>query len=318
MMKKLSVVTGGAGFIGSHLTRALLEKGRSVRVLDNLSTGHLQNLEGLEKSYKNSFEFIEGDIRDSELVHSVVSGAEVVYHQAAIPSVQQSVEDPIVHNQVNVDGTLNMLVAARDKKVRKFVYATSCAVYGESEVLPKIETMPVEPLSPYAASKCVNELYAGVFSAVYGLETIGLRYFNVFGPRQDPASDYAAVVPKFVTRMLDGNSPFIFGDGKQTRDFIYVGSVARANIMAAESVASGCILNIGSGRRFNLLELVSEINKILGKGIEPIFKPARSGEVRHSLANIDQAHKKVGFELNIDFREGLERTIKWFNKENRE
>lgn len=315
---KFSVVTGGAGFIGSHLTRTLLEKGVAVRVLDNLSTGHLKNLDGLEEKYGESFEFIEGDIRDSETVNAVVSGAEYVYHQAAIPSVQQSVEDPVVHNQVNVDGTLNVLVAARDNGVRKFVYATSCAVYGESEELPKIEKMTVDPLSPYAASKCVNELYAKVFSAVYGLETVGLRYFNVYGPGQDPASDYAAVIPKFVTRMLADRPPFIFGDGKQTRDFIYVGSVARANIMAAESKASGVILNIGSGERFNLLELLSFINQIIGKNIEPEFKPARSGEVRHSLANIDLAKREIGFTPDIDFRTGLGKTIEWFDDAKRD
>jgi len=313
MQKKWSVVTGGAGFIGSHLTRMLLTEGKAVRVLDNLSTGRLENLEGLADLYPDSFELVEGDIRDFDLVRSVLAGSEFVFHQAAIPSVQQSVEDTVVENQVNVDGTLNVLVAARDEKdVKKFVYATSCAVYGESEVLPKLEDMPVEPLSPYAASKCVNELYARVFSEVYGLETIGLRYFNVYGPRQDPNSDYAAVIPKFVTRMLNSAPPLIFGDGKQTRDFIYVGSVARANILAAESGASGCILNIGSGKRFNLLELVAEINQILGTDLDPVFEPARSGEVRHSLADIGRAGEAIGFEVDVDFRRGLEMTIDWF------
>lgn len=311
------VVTGGAGFIGSHLVRALLKRGREVRVVDDLSTGNPENLSGLEKNDSTSYEFLKLDIGDLEGLKNALAGAEVVYHQAAIPSVQRSLGNPIRSNQVNVAGTLNVLAAAREAGVRKVIYASSSSVYGDSESLPKIEKMAARPLSPYAVSKFADELYANTFSSIYGFPTVGLRYFNVFGPRQNPDSHYAAVIPRFITRMLAGKPPIIYGDGEQSRDFTYVDSVVDANLLAAESDASGLAINIGAGERHTLNELVGLINEILGADFEPVYEEPRKGDVRHSLAGLELARNELGYSPSIGFKEGLERTVNWLSAPDR-
>ena len=311
----LDVVTGGAGFIGSHLTRALLKSGRKVRVVDDLSTGTLKNLNGLETSFKGAYELIKLDIRDTEELKRVFEGAVNVYHQAAIPSVQRSIENPLRSNHVNVGGMLNVLTAGREAGVRKVVYASSSSVYGDSESLPKIEAMDARPLSPYAVSKVADELYGGTFSKIHEFPTVGLRYFNVFGPRQNPACQYAAVIPKFVTRMLAGQPPVIYGDGEQSRDFTYVENVVNANLLAAGSDASGVAVNVGSGERYSLNELVGFLNEILGTAFEPLYEEPRLGDVRHSLAGIDVARAEIGYLPEIGFRDGLERTVDWLKSD---
>ncbi len=307
----LDVVTGGAGFIGSHLTRALLKSGREVRVVDDLSTGSLENLNGLKTSFNETYEFVELDIRDTEGLKRVLDGAEIVYHQAAIPSVQRSIENPLRSNHVNVGGTLNVLAVGHEVGVRKVVYASSSSVYGDSESLPKIEAMEARPLSPYAVSKFAGELYGRTLSRIHRFPTVGLRYFNVFGPRQNPASRYAAVIPKFITRMLAGQPPVIYGDGEQSRDFTYVEDVVNANLLAADSDASGGSVNVGSGERYTLNRLVGLLNEILGTTFEPLYEEPRLGDVRHSLAGIDVAESELGYFPEIGFREGLERTVDW-------
>jgi len=308
------IVTGGAGFIGSNLSKRLLSKGRRVRVVDNLFSGRLENLDGFDREYPGAFEFLQVDIRDIEALREGFRGCDKVYHLAAIPSVQHSIDDPGESNSVNVDGTLNVLSAAKETGVSKVVLASSCAVYGDTEVLPVKEDQPIDPLSPYAVTKYCDELYAGVFARVLGLSSLCLRYFNVFGPRQDPGSDYAAVVPKFITRMLGGQPPIIFGDGEQSRDFIFVENVAAANIMAAGSDAEALAVNIGTGQQRTLNELASTINGILGTDFEPIYEPARSGDIRDSVSEIALAKEVLGFEPEVSFEEGLGRTVEWFAK----
>lgn len=309
------VVTGGAGFIGSHICRTLLRRGRKVRVIDDLSTGNLENIRDMQEQFTDSIEFIQLDIRDQDRLRRSLDGAGTIYHQAAIPSVQRSIEDPLRSNSVNVDGTVGLMVAAREVGVKRFIYASSSSVYGESETLPKTESMTANPISPYAVSKYVTELYAGVFGRLYGLGAVGLRYFNVFGPHQDPTSDYAAVIPRFITRMLSGEPPVIFGDGEQSRDFTYVENAVRANLKAADSDAGGIVLNVACGERYSLNTLVQMLNEILGTSFEPVYEDPRPGDIRHSLADISRAEEVIGYQVEVNFREGLRRTVEWFQKQ---
>ena len=314
MNSAFDIVTGGAGFIGSNLSDRLLSSGRHVRVVDNLFSGRLENLSGFDQRYREAFEFLQIDIRDVEQLHEAFRGCTTVYHLAAIPSVQHSIDDPAESNSVNVDGTLNVLTAAREAGVSKVVIASSCAVYGDTEVLPVHERLPIDPLSPYAVTKYCDELYAEVYSRVFDLPCLCLRYFNVFGPRQDPGSDYAAVVPKFITRMLGGKPPLIFGDGEQSRDFIFVENVAAANILAAGSDARAMAINIGTGEQRTLNELVSTLNDILGTDFEPIYEPVRPGDIRKSVSEISLAREVLDFEPGVSFEQGLARTVEWFSK----
>ncbi len=303
------LVTGGAGFIGSHLTTALLEKGWEVWVLDNLSTGNIANLDHV----RDRIEFVEGSITDLETARRCCDGVDVVFHQAALASVPRSVDDPIESNLHNVDGTLTMLVAARDAGVKRFVYAASSSAYGENPELPKTEDMRYEPLSPYAVNKYVGELYLSVFDKLYGLSTVGLRYFNVFGPRQDPKSTYAAVIPLFITKVLQGEAPTINGDGSFSRDFTYVANVVHANICAAECEAPGGVtVNVACGDRISLNELYATIQEHAGTDIPAVHGPERVGDVPHSQADITLARKVLGYEPQIGFAEGLADTVAWY------
>ncbi len=303
------LVTGGAGFIGSNLVEALLERGITVRVLDNLSTGRRSNVQHL----MNDIEFIEGDIRSMETVNAAARGVEVVFHEAALVSVPASVEDPVMANEMNVTGTLNVLVAARDAGARRLVLASSAAIYGDNPVLPKVETMLPEPLSPYAVSKLADEHYCEAFTKLYGLPTIALRYFNVFGPRQDPASPYSAVIPIFLSRMARGEPPTLRGDGLQTRDFVYVSDVVQANLLAAEAPPerSGAF-NVAQGQRTSLLDLIDAINQILGTQMSPNHGPPSPGDVRDSVADITKIRGGLGFSPSVSLQEGLERTAAYF------
>jgi len=314
LKEAFDVVTGGAGFIGSHISRGLLRRGRTVKVVDNLSSGRLENIADIRNRFSDSFEFVQADIRDLEMIRNLLKGAQVVYHQAAIPSVQRSVEDPVQSNGANIDGTLNVFLAARDAGVERVVFASSSSVYGDSEILPKRESMQVDPISPYAVAKYTNELYGRVFSKIYGLPCIGLRYFNVFGPYQDPGSDYAAVIPKFITRMLRGEGPIIFGDGEQSRDFTYVENIVSANFCAASSQAEGLSVNVACGERYSLNQLVERLNSILGTRFQPSYEQPRPGDVKHSLAAVEEAEKQIGFEPSIGFMEGLRRTVDWYRE----
>ncbi len=300
------LVTGGAGFIGSNLVEALLKRGARVRVLDNLATGRMANL----APFLADIEFIQGDIRDIEIVRRAVAGIELVFHQAAIPAVQRSIDDPLATNEVNVTGTLHVLLAARDAGVQRVVFASSSSVYGNSPNLPKRESMPVEPLSPYAVSKLAGERYCQAWTEVYGMPTIALRYFNVFGPRQDPRSDYAAVIPRFVTSMLQGHAPIIYGDGQQSRDFTYIDNVIAANLCAAEAPATvSGYFNVACGERISLLHLIDAINRCLGTAIAPQHGTPRTGDVKHSQADIRLIRTALGYEPVVDFAEGLHHTI---------
>jgi nucleoside-diphosphate-sugar epimerase len=302
------LVTGGAGFIGSHIVEALVEDGARVRVLDNLSTGRRENI----ASSLDAIEFVEGDLRDLDTVRQAVEDVDYVLHQAAIASVIRSVRDPIPTETANVVGTLNLLLGARDAGVRRVVYASSSSVYGDTPTLPKVESMPLSPKSPYAVSKLAMEYHCRVFTDLHGLETVGLRYFNVFGPRQDPTSEYAAVIPKFITAMLRGDRPIIYGDGTQSRDFTYVSNVVAANLLAATTPdMAGRVFNAAVGARYTLLELVENLNAILGTKIAPIFEAERPGDVKHSQASISLI-KEYGYETPVDFRAGLEKTIDWY------
>ncbi|MFB3880146.1 MAG: SDR family oxidoreductase [Armatimonadota bacterium] len=303
------LVTGGAGFIGSHLVGRLVEMGESVVVLDNLSTGKAANL----APWLDSIAFLQADIRDLDAVRQACAGVDYLLHQAALPSVPRSVRDPVASNETNVNGTLNVLVAARDAGVRRLVYAASSSAYGDTPTLPKHEAMPARPLSPYAVSKHAGELYCRVFSGVYGLETVALRYFNVFGPRQDPGSHYAAVIPKFITALQQGERPVIFGDGEQSRDFTYVGNVVDANLLAcrAEGTA-GEVINIACGARTSLNDLVRVLERITGAAVEPIYEKARPGDVKHSLADITKAQRLLGYRPSISLEEGLARTAAYY------
>ena len=301
------LVTGGAGFIGSSLTRTIVERGGEVRVLDSFLTGREENLADLP-----DVEVVRGDVRDLDGLRVAMKGVERVLHQAAVPSVPRSLKDPILSDQVNVGGTLNVLIAARDAGVQRVVFASSSSVYGDAPTLPKVETMLPSPLSPYAVTKLTGEHYLKVFHHLYGLETVALRYFNVFGPRQDPTSDYAAVIPLFVSLMSRGQAPTIHGDGTQSRDFTYIDDVVRANLRACEAPGvGGEVFNVACGRRYTLLDLVAALNTILGTSLEPTFGPRREGDVMHSLADIEKARRLLGYEPSTTFEEGLERTVAW-------
>jgi UDP-glucose 4-epimerase len=302
------VVTGGGGFIGSNLAEELLKK-HEVTVIDNLSTGRIENLDQII----NKINFIQGTITDLDLLTEAFSGSDTVFHQAAIPSVQRSVDNPIASNEANIDGTLKVLVAARDCNVRKVVYASSSSAYGNTPTLPKKEDMKPNPRSPYAVSKLAGEYYCRVFSEVYDLKTACLRYFNVYGPRQNPESQYAAVIPRFVTRILAHEPPVIYGDGEQTRDFTFVRDVVKANILAMQSPAEG-VFNIACGERVSLNELAGKIMKITGIKLEPIYEEPRQGDVRDSLADISSAGDKLGYRPEFNLDSGLEEIIKWFKK----
>jgi len=308
----LYLVTGGAGFVGSHIAEELVHRGEQVRVLDNFSTGRRENLAPLLEH----IELIEGDLRHLPTVRCAVDGVTYVLHQGAIPSVPRSVADPLASNEANVTGTLHLLVAARDAEVKRMVYASSSSVYGDSPALPKQEDMIPAPKSPYAVSKLAGEYYCRTFTEVYGLETVCLRYFNVFGPRQDPASQYAAVIPKFITAMLRGEPPTVYGDGHQSRDFTHVSNVVQANLLAATAPdVAGQVFNIACGRHYTLLDLIAILNNILGIHVTPVHTDPRPGDVRHSLADVTAAQKALGYQVEVDFYEGLRRTVAWFREE---
>lgn len=298
------MVTGGAGFIGSNLAEELSNR-YEVTVLDDLSTGRESNLSGLD------VEFAQGSILDTELLARTFRDARFVFHEAALPSVQRSVEDPARSNLVNVNGTLNVLLAARDAGVKKVLFASSSSVYGDTPVLPKVETMTPAPMSPYAVTKLTDEHYCRVFTALYGLPTVALRYFNVFGPKQDPTSQYAAVIPNFITRILAGEPPVIHGDGRQTRDFTFVRDVVRANILAAESDAVG-VFNVACQKRIDLIELAGTIMNLVGTRVDPVHEAPRPGDVRDSLADISRAADAFGYAPAYTLNDGLKETIQWF------
>jgi len=305
------LVTGGAGFIGSALVSRLLRDGHTVRVVDDFSTGFRQNLEDC----LDRIELIEGDLAELAVSKACVRGAEYVLHQAAIPSVERSVERPASSHRANVTATLNMLVAARDARVKRFVFASSSSVYGDSETLPKLETMPENPLSPYAVTKLAGEKYSAIFHRIYGLPAVSLRYFNVFGPRQDPDSPYSAVIARFIEAALEGSRPVVHGDGEQSRDFTYVDNVVEANLLACFAAGvCGMTFNIGTGRRFTLHELLRCLSSIVGYTVEPIYTSPRTGDVRHSQAGIEKAQRLLRFEPKVSFQAGLERTVDWLRK----
>jgi UDP-N-acetylglucosamine/UDP-N-acetyl-alpha-D-glucosaminouronate 4-epimerase len=301
------VVTGGAGFIGSHLVEALVGAGHHVRVVDNLSTGHRANLE----SVTGAFEWLEGDLADLSICRRAVEGADYVFHQAAIPSVPFSVREPLESHSSGPTATLNLLEAARHAGVRRFMFASSSSVYGDRDELPKHEAMLPQPLSPYAAGKMAGEHYVRVYAQTMGLDGVSLRYFNIFGPRQDPSSPYSGVISIFVRAIAEGRRPMIYGDGTQTRDFTYVANAVSANLeaMQADFPLRGQALNVGTGRRICLLDLVAAINQILGTRLDPEFQPSRVGDVRDSQASLDRIRSLLGYSPILDFEEGLKRTI---------
>ncbi len=309
-MSETYLVTGGAGFIGSHIVETLVRAGHTVRVIDNFATGKPENIAHL----RDQIDFYELDITDRSALDAPMAGVDYVLHQAAIPSVPRSVDDPLGTHDANVNGTINVLDAARQAGVQRVVYAASSSAYGEIQGEYKSEDMRPQPLSPYAAAKLAGEYYCQAFYHVYGLETVALRYFNVFGPRQDPTSQYAAVIPLFVTAMLDDRPPTVFGDGGQSRDFTYIDNVVHGNLLAckAPAAAAGEVINLACGDRTSLLELIAAINDILGTDIQPVHTDPRPGDIRHSRADISKARRLLGFEPQVSFREGLERTIAWF------
>lgn len=309
--KKLYLVTGGAGFIGSHIAEALVKQGNRVRVLDSLITGKRENIAHLT----GKLEFIEGDIRDYETTRRATEGVGIIFHEAAIPSVPRSVVEPQLNHDANSNGTFNVLLAARDAGVKRIIYAASSSAYGETEELPKREDMLPSPLSPYAAAKLFGEYYCQVFTRVYGLETVSLRYFNVFGPRQDPSSPYSGVISKFVTALLKGDTPVIFGDGEQSRDFTYIANVVDANLRAAEAPdASGQVMNMGTGKRVTLNQLLAELQAIIGTNLTPRYEAPRAGDIRHSLADISRAGQLLGYRPLVGLAEGLRDTVAWYRE----
>jgi nucleoside-diphosphate-sugar epimerase len=301
-----ALVTGGAGFIGSHLARRLLGDGHEVRVLDNFSTGNRANLAPIA----DEIEIVEGDIQSYERAHNAVRDCEVVFHEAALPSVPRSIQDPLTSTAVNVIGTLNLLLASRDSGVRRVVYASSSSIYGSDPTLPKREDRAPRPISPYAVAKLASEGYCRSFSQVYALETVALRYFNVFGPGQDPHSQYAAVIPKFITALMREEAPVVFGDGEQSRDFTYIDNVVDANLLAADAEgASGEAFNIACGDRISLNHLLEELRGIIGVGTEANYLDPRPGDVPHSLADIAKAEETLGYRPAVEFGDGLQRTV---------
>jgi nucleoside-diphosphate-sugar epimerase len=305
------LVTGGAGFIGSNICRKLVTDGCFVRVVDNLLTGKKSNLADI----MDKVEFVEADMGNETVARSVMKGIDFVLHQGALPSVPRSVDDPAATHRHCIDATFTLLLAARDASVKRFVYASSSSAYGDTPTLPKIEIMPPAPLSPYAVGKLTGEYYCSVFYEVYGLETISLRYFNVFGPYQDPTSQYAAAIPAFVTAILKNESPTIYGDGEQSRDFTYVDNVVDANLLAARAKQTkGEVLNIACGEAVTVNEIIDMINELLGKNIKPVYTDPRPGDVKHSLAGISLAKKLLGFKPKVSFREGLQKAIDWYRE----
>lgn len=303
------LVTGGAGFIGSNTVDELVRRGCSVVVLDDLSTGKEENLTDV----RNKITFIKGSITDLEVVRKAVHEADYVLHLAARTSVPRSVKDPLETNRVNIDGTLNVLVAARDAKVKRVVFAASSSAYGETPTLPKVESMQPAPISPYGVTKLVGEVYLQVFGRCYGLENVALRYFNVFGPRQDPSSPYSGVLSKFCTAFLEETQPVIFGDGEQSRDFTFVENAVQATLLACEAPsASGRLFNVGTGVRFTLNQTVELLGKLSGKPLEPKYEPVREGDIRDSLADISLAKEMLGYEPQVAFEDGLRRTFEWY------
>jgi UDP-glucose 4-epimerase len=305
------LVTGGAGFIGSNIVEELLQRGNTVRVLDNFATGKRENL----KDFTKDIDLIEGDIRSFHIVQQAVKGIDVILHQAALPSVPRSIKDPITSNEVNVVGTLNILEASKDAGVKRVVYASSSSVYGDNPELPKHEGMIPNPLSPYAVSKLAGEKYCSVYSRLYGIETVALRYFNVFGPRQDPNSQYSAVIPLFIKAIMNDKQPIIFGDGKQSRDFTYVANVVEANILAAtKDVESGLVMNCACHGQITLNSLVHELNVLLDKDIKPFYADKRPGDILHSFADITKIQHELGFNPKVDFNIGIRMTLTSFQK----
>lgn len=305
------LITGIAGFIGSSLARAVLARGGEVRGIDNLTTGKLENLAEIV----GQIDFLNADLLNSEAVHKACRGVDYVFHQAAIPSVPRSVLDPIGSNRANVDGTVNLLVAARNAEVKRVVFAASSSAYGDTPTLPKREEMPTNPLSPYAVSKLAGEYYMTSFYRCYGLETVSLRYFNIFGPRQDPTSPYSGVLAKFISQMLRGKAPIIFGDGTQSRDFTYVDNAVQANLLACEALTpdvAGQVFNIAAGRRVDLNETVRILKKLTDYTGDVEYAEPRAGDVKHSLADLSRAEKHLGYRASVDFEEGLRRTIVWY------
>jgi len=308
------LVTGGAGFIGSNLTEALLQRGHLVRVLDDFSTGKRENLI-FDKEYP-SLEIIEGDIRHLPTCLKATEGMEYVFHKGALPSVQRSVEDPETSNAVNVGGTLNILLAAREKGVKRVMYAASSSVYGDTPTLPKHEEMPPNPLSPYALQKYIGEQYCRLFYQLYGLETVSLRYFNIFGPKQDPNSLYSAVIPKFIDALLEGRPPTIFGDGEQSRDFTYIENVVQANLLAMSAEhLHGEAINIACGKRISLNQLLNVLKEILGLKLSPVYQEARKGDVKHSLADIRKGKEIIKYEPKVGIEIGLKKTVEFFQRQ---
>ena len=304
------LVTGGAGFIGSHLCEELVRRGERVRVVDNLITGKRQNLAHLPQ-----VEFMEGDLADIDVARRAVHGIEYVLHQAAIPSVPRSVEDPLTSNRANLDASVNILVAARDANVKRLVYAGSSSAYGNSEVLPKVETMPTAPLSPYALQKLVAEQYCQMFTTLYGFETVTIRYFNVFGPRQDPSSPYSGVISLFISALCDGRRPTIYGDGEQTRDFTYVANVVDGVLRACHAPgASGEVINVAAAGRISLNQLFAIVKREVGSSLEPNYSNPRAGDVRHSQADISKAQRLLGYTPIVSFEDGLGRTVTWYRE----
>ena len=303
------LVTGGAGFIGSNTVDELVRRGHSVVVLDDLSSGKEDNLAEI----RNKITFIKGSITDIEVVRKAMHEAEYVLHLGARTSVPRSVKDPIDTNKINIEGTLNVLVAAKELKVKRFVFAASSSAYGETPTLPKVETMQPQPISPYGVTKYVGELYGQTFGRCYGLENVSLRYFNIFGPRQDPSSPYSGVLAKFCTAFLEDTPPLVFGDGEQTRDFTYVENAVQANLLACEAPnASGKVFNVGVGERISLNEVLRELGKITGKRLEAKYEPPRDGDIRDSQADISQARECLDYDPQVSFEEGLARTFEWY------
>jgi UDP-glucose 4-epimerase len=307
------LVTGGAGFIGSNLTEALLQRGHFVRILDDFSTGKRENLI-FDKAYPSP-EIIEGNIRDLSTCQKAIKGTEYVFHQAALPSVQRSIEDPETSNAVNVGGTLNVLLAAKETGVKRVIYASSSSIYGDTPTLPKHEEMPSNPLSPYALQKYIGEQYCRLFYQLYSLDTISLRYFNIFGPKQDPNSLYSAVIPKFIDALLQGRPPIIFGDGEQSRDFTYIENVVQANLLAMSAEhLHGEAINIACGKRISLNQLLNVLKEILGSKLSPIYQEPRKGDVKHSLADICKGKEILNYEPTVGIEIGLEKTVEFFQK----
>ncbi|SYZ74428.1 Vi polysaccharide biosynthesis protein VipB/TviC [Candidatus Zixiibacteriota bacterium] len=303
------LITGGGGFIGSNIAHELLRRGDNVRVLDNFSTGRKINITDIN----DKIELMEGDIRDFWTVREAVDGVDYILHQAALPSVPRSVKNPLTSNSVNIDGTLNILEAAKQAKVKRVVMASSSSVYGDTPQLPKHESMFTDPLSPYAVTKLADEKYCKVFYELYGLETVALRYFNIFGPRQDPGSEYAAVIPKFINAFLAGKKPVVYGDGEQSRDFTFIANAVEANILATTAPkAAGKFYNIAAGGQYTLNQLIKSLQEIMGVDIEPSYQAPRRGDILHSFADIKRAEEDLGYRVKVDFESGLKKTVEWF------